>query len=58
MEMEVKEIIEKSLKKAQDHDSVGNVGKAYAYYTVVAELCSSKRAEIEEAFTDVLCMFL
>ncbi|KAK2589218.1 hypothetical protein KPH14_002023 [Odynerus spinipes] len=55
MEMEVMEIVEKSLKKAQDHDSVGNVGKAYAYYTVVAELCSSKRAEIEEAFTDVLC---
>ncbi|XP_043671850.1 protein arginine N-methyltransferase 9-like isoform X3 [Vespula pensylvanica] len=55
MEVEVKDIIEKSLKKAKDHDSLGHVGKAYAYYTVVAELCSPKRAEIEEAFTDVLC---
>ncbi|KAG7203802.1 hypothetical protein KM043_013819 [Ampulex compressa] len=55
MQEEVKDIIQKSLQKARDHDRTGNVGKAYAYYTVVAELCPGKRLEIEEAFVDVLC---
>lgn len=58
MQRELNEIIEKSLQKAYDHDRTGNVGKAYAYYTVVAELCSQKRPEIEEAFVNVLCMLL
>lgn len=58
MQKELNDIIEKSLQKAYDHDRTGNVGKAYAYYTVVAELCPRRRPEIEEAFVDVLCMLL
>lgn len=58
MQRELNEIVEKSLQKAYDHNRTGNVGKAYAYYTVVAELCPPKRLEIEEAFVDVLCMLL
>ncbi|CAL7948435.1 unnamed protein product [Xylocopa violacea] len=57
MQKEVNDIVEKSLQKAYDHDRTGNVGKAYAYYTVVAELCPPKRAEIEEPFVDVLCQW-
>jgi len=55
MQAEVNDILEKSLQKAREHDRTGNVGKAYAYYTIVAELSSAKRSEIEETFTDVLC---
>ncbi|XP_076181472.1 protein arginine N-methyltransferase 9 isoform X2 [Ptiloglossa arizonensis] len=57
MQKEVNEIVVKSLQKAYDHDRTGNVGKAYAYYTVVAELCPAKRSDIEEAFVDVLCQW-
>ena len=57
MQKEVNEIVAKSLQKAYDHDRTGNVGKAYAYYTVVAELCPAKRSDIEEAFVDVLCQW-
>ncbi|XP_012140337.2 protein arginine N-methyltransferase 9 isoform X1 [Megachile rotundata] len=57
MQKEVDDIVTKSLQKAYDHDRTGNVGKAYAYYTVVAELCPAKRSEIEEAFVDVLCQW-
>ncbi|XP_053980869.1 protein arginine N-methyltransferase 9-like isoform X1 [Hylaeus volcanicus] len=57
MQKEVNEIVAKSLQKAYDHDRTGNVGKAYAYYTVVAELCPARRPEIEEAFVDVLCQW-
>lgn len=55
MQAEVNDILEKSLQKAREHDRTGNVGRAYAYYTIVAELCPAKRSEIEETFTDVLC---
>nr|XP_012222347.1 PREDICTED: putative protein arginine N-methyltransferase 9 isoform X3 [Linepithema humile] len=55
MQAEVNDILEKSLQKAREHDRTGNVGKAYAYYTIVAELSPAKRSEIEETFTDVLC---
>ena len=57
MQKEVDDIVTKSLQKAYDHDRTGNVGKAYAYYTVVAELCPARRSEIEEAFVDVLCQW-
>ncbi|CAK9806939.1 Protein arginine N-methyltransferase 9 [Anthophora quadrimaculata] len=57
MQKEVNDIVKKSLQKAYDHDRTGNVGKAYAYYTVVAELCPPKRPDIEEAFVDVLCQW-
>ncbi|XP_003398969.1 protein arginine N-methyltransferase 9 isoform X1 [Bombus terrestris] len=57
MQRELNEIVEKSLQKAYDHNRTGNVGKAYAYYTVVAELCPPKRLEIEEAFVNVLCQW-
>ena len=55
MQAEVNGILEKSLQKAREHDRTRNVGKAYAYYTIVVELCPAKRSEIEETFTDVLC---
>lgn len=55
MQAEVNDILDKSLQKAREHDRTGNVGKAYAYYTIVAELSPAKRSEIEETFTDVLC---
>lgn len=55
MQSEVNDISERSLEKAREHDRIGNIGKAYAYYTIVAELCPTRRSEIEEAFTDVLC---
>ncbi|XP_011344451.2 protein arginine N-methyltransferase 9 [Ooceraea biroi] len=55
MQAEVNDILETSLQKAREHDRTGNVGKAYAYYTIVVELCPAKRSEIEETFTDVLC---
>lgn len=55
MQSEVNDILERSLQKAKEHDRIGNIGKAYAYYTIVAELCPTKRSEIEKAFTDVLC---
>ncbi|XP_076642262.1 protein arginine N-methyltransferase 9 isoform X1 [Halictus rubicundus] len=57
MQKEVNNIIAESLKKAYDHDRTGNIGKAYAYYTVVAELSPAKRLEIEEAFVNVLCQW-
>lgn len=55
MQSEVNDISERSLQKAKEHDRNGNFGKAYAYYTIVAELCPAKRLEIEETFTDILC---
>ncbi|XP_032666622.1 protein arginine N-methyltransferase 9-like isoform X1 [Odontomachus brunneus] len=55
MQSEVNDISERSLQKAKEHDRNGNFGKAYAYYTIVAELCPAKRSEIEETFTDILC---
>nr|XP_046472761.1 protein arginine N-methyltransferase 9-like isoform X1 [Neodiprion pinetum] len=55
MDVEIREIVEKALEKAQEQDACGNVGRAYAYYTVVAELCPAKRSEVEKLFTDVLC---
>ncbi|XP_029166263.1 protein arginine N-methyltransferase 9-like [Nylanderia fulva] len=55
MQAEVNSILKKSLQKAREHNRTGNVGKAYAYYTIVVELCPAKRSEIEETFTDVLC---
>ncbi|KZC14264.1 Putative protein arginine N-methyltransferase 10 [Dufourea novaeangliae] len=57
MQREVNSIVAKSLQKAYNHDRTGNVGKAYAYYTVVAELCPTLRLDIEEAFVDVLCQW-
>lgn len=56
MQSEVNDILKKSLQKAEEHYRIGNVGKSYAYYTIVVELYSAKRSEIEEIFTDVLCM--
>lgn len=58
MQSEVNDISERSLQKAKEHDRNGNFGKAYAYYTIVAELCPAKRSEIEETFTDILCKTL
>lgn len=55
MQAEVNDILETSLRKAREHDRTGNVGKAYAYYTIVVELSPARRSEIEETFTDVLC---
>jgi len=55
MQTEINDILEKSLQKAREHDRIGNLGKAYAYYTIVVELYPSKRSEIEETFTDILC---
>lgn len=55
MQSEVNDISERSLQKAREHDRNGNFGKAYAYYTIVAELYPAKRLEIEETFTDILC---
>lgn len=55
MQAEVNGILKKSLQKARDHDRTGNVGKAYAYYNIVVELCPAKRSEIEETFTNILC---
>ncbi|XP_011639142.1 protein arginine N-methyltransferase 9-like isoform X1 [Pogonomyrmex barbatus] len=54
MQAEVNSILEKSLEKAKEYDRIGNVGKAFAYYILFAEL-SARRSEIEETFTDVLC---
>lgn len=58
MQSEVNDISERSLQKAKEHDRNGNYGKAYAYYTIVAELCPAKRSEIEETFTEILCKTL
>ncbi|XP_012272550.1 protein arginine N-methyltransferase 9 [Orussus abietinus] len=55
MQAEVRDIVEKSLKKAREHEARGDMGRAYAYYTVVIELCPEKRKEVEKVFTDVLC---
>ncbi|XP_024882585.1 protein arginine N-methyltransferase 9-like [Temnothorax curvispinosus] len=54
MQAEVNGILEESLQKAREYDRNGNVGKAFAYYIIFAEL-SARRSEIEETFTDVLC---
>lgn len=55
MQAEVKAIVEQSLKKAREHDSRGNVGQAYAYFTAVVELSPENRSKVEKEFTDVLC---
>lgn len=55
MQAEVKAIVEQSLKKAREHDSRGNVGQAYAYFTAVVELSPQNRSTVEKEFTDVLC---
>ncbi|XP_012522891.1 protein arginine N-methyltransferase 9 [Monomorium pharaonis] len=54
MQAEVNGILKKSLQKAREYDRIGDVGKAFAYYVIFAEL-STRRSEIEETFTDVLC---
>lgn len=54
MQAEVNGILEESLQRAREYDRNGNVGKAFAYYIIFAEL-SARRSEIEETFTDVLC---
>ncbi|XP_051165177.1 protein arginine N-methyltransferase 9-like [Leptopilina boulardi] len=55
MQAEVKAIVQQSLKKAREHDSRGNVGQAYAYFTAVVELSPENRSTVEKEFTDVLC---
>ncbi|XP_011707717.1 PREDICTED: putative protein arginine N-methyltransferase 9 isoform X1 [Wasmannia auropunctata] len=54
MQAKVNGILEESLQKAREYDRIGNVGKAFVYYSIFAEL-SARRSEIEETFTDVLC---
>lgn len=55
MQAEVNEVLKKALQQAKEYDRIGNIGKAYACYIAVAELCPARRLEIEEQFTNVLC---